>query len=285
MRHLSRRSFLKTVAGLTTTGALALSLPPLIGCRRSYDLRINLNVVLHGLFILDFQDNYIDLLTPYVEEHTYMAGTWDSDLTVPLGKQPRYSLIGTTPAMTAPTPSNCNVVLLRNDYAGIGFQVDAESSYFAVEMPFPTAIHSLRCVDDSSAYKTDCSKCNSTHEVDIYKLSLCQVLVYPVSDYRALKLAGTNWKPRIDPVTRTANLHFWAEPPKRLTPLHADAAYGKLSELLPPLQLRLETDRTAPLDPDTGVLGVSSEELQGLSEWQNAGEGSFPTNCCAVIVR
>ncbi len=122
--------------------------------------------------------------------------------------------------------------------------------------------------------------------VHINKLALCQVLSYPVADYRDLKLENSKkpWKPQVDWTTATANLHFWAEPDKRLGPHHSHEAYQQLSRMVAKPHLHLNTNKTVPLDRDTGVYGLSTEEEQGWYEWESGGEGSFPTNCGSVTL-
>jgi hypothetical protein len=148
----------------------------------------------------------------------------------------------------------------------------------------------LRCArvppvpDEPKPYYT-CSPQNYSVR-NITKVSLCQVLTYFVPDYRELELVESPWTPDIDWQTYTANLHFWAEPPKRLTPQHADDAYSQLSCLLPPLSLRLKVYSTVALDKETGICGFPPEQEQGWSDWASGGgEGVHPTNCCAVITR
>ena len=68
-----------------------------------------------------------------------------------------------------------------------------------------------------------------------------------------------------------------------MTQAHAQDAYKKLSDMVAPLQLQLKTNDTVALDRVTGVHGLSPEEEQGWSEWANGGEGSYPTNCGAII--
>lgn len=280
MAKLSRRSFIGQAGRISAFCAMS-SMLPTIGCRREERTTITLNVVLHGLFVLDFQDSGIELLTPFVEDHIYRAGNWHRPAVFDLGKDQEYRLRGTDPIAAAPlVDPDCNVVLRHPDY---DFDVNSELSHFIVQLPFPAAIHSLRCIPDSSYRNTDRSGNGDPTTIEIYALSLCQALVYPVSNYHDLELLNTSWSPRIDPSTDSANLHFWAEPEKRFSPAHAKLAYEKLDDLLPPLHMKLATDKVPPLDADTGVRGLPTEEEQGWAEWQNAGEGSHPTNCCGVM--
>lgn len=289
MVELSRRSFIHKVGGLSLLGA---TYPLASALDFHSEKRITLNVVLHGLYVMDFQTDCIQLLTPFIKEHVYKAGNWDKCQVEDLCGKKVYRLYGTDPITAPPSIDEaCNVVLSHEQK---DFDLNPDLSYFIVQLPYPATIRSLRCVHDSNksaAYRRSAAafcggySSGGTETIEVYTLSLCQALVYPVSDYRSLKLRNTCWKPRVDEETATANLHLWAEPKTRQTNCHAAYAYSKLSDLLPPLTMELRTDKTAPLDTDTGVCGLSSEEEQGWAEWENAGEGSHPTNCCTVIVK
>jgi hypothetical protein len=274
MARLSRRSLIKKAGAISALGAMASMVPLISGCHCE-EPQITLNVVLHGLFVLDFQDSCIELLTPIVHDHVYRAGNWDKSAVFDLGKKRTYRLRGTDPIAVAPPVDPGNVVLT---HANKDFDVDSDPSYFVIQLPFPSAIHSLR-------YICDPPSCLSTDPltIDVYTLFLCQALVYPVSNCHELALVNSSWRPQVDSGTGCANLHFWAEPEKRLSPQHAYKAYQKLNDLLPPLIMQLDTDKVPPLDADTGVRGLPSEEEQGWAEWQNGGEGSAPTNCRAVM--
>ncbi len=287
MNKLSRRSLLQKMARMSMLAATAPWIPEITGCRAEYGTRITLNVVLHGLFILNFTDVNIELFTPLVEDHIYRAGNWDwKTLTHLLPTKPHerareYELLGVESLKTAPpVDSEYNIVPRESSY-----QLRPECSVFTIHLPFPRKISLIRRVTDKNSTATCPSPSPSpVHILPISRLSLCQVLTYSVPDYRKLALSDTSWSPCIDPATQTANLHIWAEPPLRLGQDHACHAYGKLSEMLAPLQFQLLVTKTAPLDLDTGVCGLPPEQEQGLSEWMSGGEGSFPTNCSTVML-
>ena len=297
MDKLSRRSFVKQLAGLSMLGAAAPVLSSLVGCDGN---RITLNVVLHGLFIMNITDSQIELLTPYVAEHYYGAGSWDKDGICGLGKygssmgehgtyslgkdnycpppdkHNTYQLTGTDSVdQMPPLGSDANLTLSQSQY---NFTVNHDKTYFTILLPFPQRVGFLRRV----VHGYNQLPTSQTPAV-INTFALCPALVYPVKDYSDLKLTGTKWKPYLDPETRTVNLHLWAEPLKRLTPGHADAAFNALSDLIPPIHVQLGTQAGTPLERYPCVYGVASEEEQGLAEWISGGETSHPTNCNVVI--
>jgi hypothetical protein len=285
MQYVSRRSVLQSIAKVTALAAAGPLFSTLQGCCPCNDHSLTLNVVLHGLFVLHFTDTQIELLTPYVHDHIYRAGNWDMKEVFPLCKE-EYSLRGITSNPSAPViTSNCNLDFSQDKYK---FKLRSERSFFKVSLPFPDDLKLLRCSPDPVLYTQNPPACRAPQadETPVYKLSLCQVLVYRVEDYRKLALQGTSWKPKVDRKFCTANLHFWAEPPDRLSPCHADDAYQNLDDLLDTLHLRLKFYSTVPLDIDTKVKGFPPEQEQGWSDWASGGgEGAYPTNCCAVMVR
>jgi hypothetical protein len=275
MDKLSRRSFVKQLAGLSMLSAAAPVLSSLVGCDGS---RITLNVVLHGLFIMNITDSQIELFTPDVKEHYYGAGNWDKDGICYLTKeQSPYQLQGVDKTTDMPPlGSDANLTLSQSQFQ---FSVLRDQSLFRVELPYPQRVAFLRRVIDGDNQPP--TPGGATPAL-IKTFALCPVLVYPVTDYHDLGLTNTKWKPKVEE-TRTANLHLWAEPLKKLTPGHAAAAFASLSDLLKPVSVQLRTTKAAPLDRYPGVYGVASEEEQGLSEWISGGETSHPTNCNVVI--
>ncbi len=270
--NVTRRSFLKATVGLPIFTGISSLTAAVVGCSNVVPGAITLNVVLHGLYLLNCAGDHIDLLTPEVGDHIYMAGNWDRDQVRSIAPRGTYELKGTDRiTQYPPLDLPCSVILSRSMYK---FYVHPEKSLFTVRLPIPSEVRLLRCIDMGPNTYDGQKKI-----FRVNSFSLCQVLRYPVADVRNLELVGIDWQARVDKIHRTANLHFWAEPPKRLSPAHAYAAYQTLSELTYPLHLTLGTDITAPVDRSTGVPGLPPEQEQGWSEWVSGGEGSYPSNC------
>jgi hypothetical protein len=276
MTNLTRRVALKKIARVSLGAIAAPLVPGIMGCCRA-QRPITLNVVLHGLYVLNFTNLGLELFTPYMEDHIYRAGNWEWNRLEHLEHRGSYQLRGTEYLATPPDFCNlcCNILV---DKSKTNARLHPEQSVYVVNLPFPEKISLLRTIDDGKN-----EPCPDEKTMVIKQLSLCQVLSYHVPDVDRLHLHGTNWKPRVDPLTNTANLHFWAEPLLRVPREHACNAYARLSDLLEPFTLKIGTDKTAPLDPDTGVLGLPREQEQGLSEWQSGGEGSHVTNCSTAM--
>ena len=195
---------------------------------------VRLNVVLHGLFLLDITDSGVELLTPKVEDHEYRYGEWDIRHVYNFTAGRQYELKETrnSPPPSFPKPMgdpDCAVNITHDKYE---FSVNAAKSKFSVKLPIPDEVHLLRCVsappyeastDDECAgemlsmsgatvtynharkssgkrhskvtCKADYGGYPASNCVNITKLSLCQVLVFQDIDFCDLKLHGSCWKP------------------------------------------------------------------------------------------
>lgn len=280
MTSVNRRTLIKNLANMSILAVAAPWISGITGCDGGPQTT-KLNVVLHGLFILNFTDVNLELFTPLVDDHIYRAGNWDWPTLQHLSYGGVYVLRGVHESPTAPAVDPCyNIAPKRGTY-----QLRPEYTVFTIYLPFPEEITLIRKVDGpASGYSCTYSGGSGT-VFPITRLSLCQVLTYSVPDLGRLKLSGSDWNPSPDPVTGVVNLHIWAEPPLRLSEDHACCAYAKLSQMLAPLQFQLLVNTTAPLDLDTGVYGLPPEQEQGLSEWISGGEGSYPTNCTTATLR
>lgn len=299
MGHLSRRSLIKGAGTLSVLNfirqrPIARSLLEHTGLADEKEKR--LNVVLHGLFVVNFTQCDIELLTPMIEEHEYHAGSWDRSAIYPLCEGREYKLRGVACSANCVTqppyysngydsqdPHNldCNVVLSQSRDL---FTVQRQNSYFVVHLPFPADIYLKRCLRPDNP-----SNLFSGQDAYLIKskgISLCPVLVYRVKDFNDVYLYDTQWQPKPceDRDYQVANLHFWAEPPDRSNPSHTQNAYKKLMDLLQPLQFQLTANEMPAVDLVTDVPGLLPEEEQGWAEWQGGGgEGSRPTNCNPVM--
>ena len=272
----TRRKFLSL---LTKSAAVAAaSSIPLVaaGCN---EREVRLNAIFHGLFLMDFYMDYVNIYTPIVDEHQYMIGNWDADhmpYLCPTPDNHQYHLLGAKRGFAYPTINDPNLMLSRSD---LNLCINTDHSKFCAILPPPEEIHYLRRVEGNNKNEQP----TQDYPAVINNLSLCVVLVYIVPDFSRLALKGVKWTPHIDTTTQTCNLHFWAEPINRLTPDHEAKAYEQLSELTKPICIKLNVTQSAPLDLFTGIDGVSREEEQGLSEWSGGGETSYPSNCSVVM--
>jgi len=280
METITRRAALQKIAKLSLATAAVPLFDGLTGC--CFSRQAQLNVVLHGLYVLNFTKSAIEMLTPDVEGHVYLAGNWEwkpSNLI----KSTTYELHGVTPNSNPPHLNLPYNILFPKK--GFSHSVNSNLSRHIVNLPYPQSVRLLRVTNDGENQEYA-----DKNTLIINQLSLCQVLTYHVPDWRELKLTNLKWNPRVDQQTCMVNLHFWAEPLYRVPFQHAECAYDKLSQILSPtdksspLNLKLGTDKSSPLDPMPGAYGLPREHEQGLAEWYSGGEGSHPTNCSTVMV-
>lgn len=278
-RMISKSIFTMIASGLSTSFVNFAA----VGCNEQ-PTHAYLNVILHGLFIVNLEEQYIELLTPDIPEHQYAAGSWDRDELVYLSRGGSYRLTGVDINEAPPDLTNIpNMVLSKSTH---GFDIYRNYSRHIVRLPFPAKIKFLRILHKKdNIYPTP-----GNTDATIYCFSLCPVLVYKVWDLNQARLVAKpplpkSWKPKFEEETGTANLHIWAEPTKKQPTSHAQKAFDRLSDLIQPIHLYLGTNDGVPLDRDPGVLGVSREEEQGWTEWASGGETSYPSNCAVTFTR
>lgn len=278
MALTTRRDVLKGIAGASVTTLARAALPgaavALAGCGQNC---FTLNVILHGLFLVDFRDKYIKLLAPDVDGHIYRAGSWDWNpkKIFPLGTSP-YKLTGIH-ARSTPTPISSEFLLvapkdkITNTYGHLKV-LDAKAR-IKVDLPFPDEIVPLRVL------KTCVLEGKDAPLFHAMGMSLCPVLIYRRAT-RNLRLENTDWAYCMNDKSNTANLHIWAEPEHRTDPKHDDMAYPALKELTDPqLEYGLIGASSPPIDCSVDVDGVQPYEEQGWAEWSSGAEGTRPVNC------
>src|SRR5258708_3031519 len=110
---LTRRDILRGVGGSSSVNPSRIVAPALFpasmaGCRCNNSRK--LNVILHGLFVLNITDRNIQLLTPKVKEHIYKVGDWHKDHIGCLDEG-KYVLQGVCDAGKAPLIGTENIIL------------------------------------------------------------------------------------------------------------------------------------------------------------------------------
>jgi hypothetical protein len=263
--------------------------------------KITLNVILHGLFVLDYRDDHIMMLTPCVGDHIYCAGNWKGDETyylsteeyvnVGVGEYEEYCdlyvLEGPAYEKREPRMSrDFNIVFSKQEIRSTypNFTVADSKSKFLAKLPYPAEIRPLRILKGTAFLQGRDRKF-----VRANGMSLCQVLIFPDVNTEHLQLTGTCWKwkpnapmPNEPP---TANLHFWAEPPYRVHPDHGTMAANQVKELLCPLDFSVVADESPQIDRFVDIPGIRAYEEQGWAEWVSPGEGTRPVNCNTSILR
>jgi hypothetical protein len=250
----------------------------MVGCRCSDKRKVN--VMLHGLFVLNVTDKHIQLLTPKVKEHIYKVGFWNYK-NIKCLNPGDYVLEGVTGNGAKFEMSAENIVLSTET---LQFDIDRSCRYFEIIMPLPEKISFLRSMKGANLYRG-----TSIHATG---MALCTMLTYCRSG--TLKLRNSDWDPSREPkgIRNFVNVHIWAEPQTRVSPLHTIDAYYQLMNFFKPrpkagqLYFAPASDDSPPLDHPEAIkpLGLIPEEEMGWSEWETDGEGSRPTNCNTVVV-
>ena len=225
---LTRREAITKLGKLGTMSALAASslasmawaAPP---CRP-------FSIVLHGLFLLDVFSDYIQISTPQVNGHTYVAGPFSrklSDYTPVAGfhDQRWFSRVD-----YPPNPDKIEMPVLQN----VGNPIHTKA-FLSFIVPFPDNIHSFRSFAASEVNYP-------TNFITAKKFPLVVALEYI-------------FPPRLPPIENTSfdlsrNYHVFAE---SASPMncpdaikHGKEAIGKLWEMLPhqPDSIPLPKDET-----------------------------------------
>lgn len=276
MALTTRRNVLKGIAGASVTTLARAVLPgaaaSLVACGQEC---FTLNVILHGLFLLDFRQTYIKLLAPDVCGHIYRAGNWDKNYIYELGREPcRLKGLKNIPSRFD-IRNDFLLIVRKKDIQYPGFQINEFRSRINIDLPFPNEIRPLRvqkgCVHfagkDGGLFKA-------------MGMSLCPVLIYRGATPN-LKLGDSKWQYWMnDDKSNSANLHIWAEPEERTDPEHAEMGYEELRKLTcPELDFSLTADASPPIDCSVDLPGVEAYEEQGWAEWSSGAEGTRPVNC------
>jgi hypothetical protein len=222
-----------------------------------------LYVILHGLFVVHFRRDHIQLFSPYVPEHMYLAGNSNIYDLKPLERGEIYSLVGVRSSYNPPPiPHDCNVAIDRSQ---IAYSIKSSASQFLINLPFPFAISPARCLRGYHFFAGQ-----SAAILNPNGIALCQVLTYLVGDFNDVRLWGTDWKPKVKDYPNrkysVAKLHLWAEPDMVMDHGHTGRAYRALMDLVPPIDLEPLIE-IVPLPKDTGIIGLFPEDLKGLAEW------------------
>lgn len=158
MINATRRNLLKNMAGLSVLGmatkvAEASKMIPMDDivcglpnpCRDAVgaaagQARAQLNVLLHGLFVIDFREDSVHVLAPCVPNHRYRAGIWKQEQ--PLDEHRWYSLEGLGERKKKPALDETSYPILKQ-------RANPELSLMKVKLrlPLPDAVHGIRCAD------------------------------------------------------------------------------------------------------------------------------------------
>lgn len=260
MRKLGRRQFL---LGLGAGSALAALHPLRLGAALAPEagpqrLRA-LNVLIHGMLVVDVGTRQVILYPPKTAGHAYKAG--DRGAEQDLVEGAHYRLTGVKP--------HARLTLAEMHPGGFGVfhrhPVNTRLAYCEVILPMPDSITPLRATTKAQGQPFFEGTPNPYEAPD----SLPDVLVLTYNEVEGpVKLTQLSWTPK--PNNGIANLNFWAMPSGPVPPDHPEQAFADLAKLIRYPHLKINPYYThvppPPLDAHTGVPGVTPDDERGLTE-------------------
>lgn len=220
-----------------------------------------LNVLFHGMFVIDFATDEVDVYAPNVSEHAYLAGTWMQENNLSKGQQYRLSgvVTGPRPDLASLDPKQ-NAIFKRQ-------AVNASYSFCRLTFPFPDHVTSLRLFKKIHGKNffmgtpAPILQPSATPDIVVFTYSRPD----PTSP---LECKPLNWTPVIE--GGVVNLHVWALPAQAPSPQHLPQAFQQLAALMgsPSLQLNPAYANVRAPQPDLKpmVQGVNCQEELSLVE-------------------
>jgi hypothetical protein len=233
-----------------------------------------LNVILHGLFAFDQEEDGIVAYIPNLgSEHVYKAGKWLVETN--LEEHAKLSLEGVTP-----NGSKENRILKDNNFVLGDVPVSASATdchciYATIKLPYPPSpIASLRrqIIPADAVGGDDKKKVVVTQEL---KSATVQVLTYDFTSDAELRLGDHPWEPVLQPVLQGVNsvnyvnLHVFSEPERNSSDEHLRHSFRACVGLFVGVDLTLKGLAKPPdLDAERGLIppGVDELELQDLAQ-------------------
>ncbi len=229
-----------------------------------------LNVLFHGLSILDFGQSEVRVYLPDAgPDRAYLAGDWMQEIALDRGAEYRLSgvVTGPRPGFEAIDPHQ-NAVFS-------GLKVNANLSYCRMAFPFPDFVTPLRLVRESHGKHFFMGTPPPVVQPKMVPEIVAFTYVHPDST-SPLEFRPLPWTPVI--VEGVVNLHVWNEPAKRSSNAAAIRAFEQTAQMLgsPALALNPIYAGSKPPQPD------SKPEIQGLGceqEWSLTERMSAPEGC------
>ncbi|HEY6249201.1 MAG TPA: hypothetical protein VI685_04530 [Candidatus Angelobacter sp.] len=231
----------------------------------------------HGLFGFYFKADHIVVVTPFMEEHCYLAGPWWNEK--PLKKGEWYRLHG---ANDPQNPNSLPKIEPTKDTLLPGIsKVDLDSSYFLMRLDFPKQIIPVRYVPAAFV--------GSAAQYLHAPFPLVHIFEYEVFCLDCLRLDPLDEWPARDQDSSTINLHVFAEPDQLVPNEHAMHAFKDLVQMFSGIDLHLNDSRyngQLPLDPNIpeGNLPPELDPNMELSLAERITKsGTQPANCFALL--
>jgi hypothetical protein len=199
-----------------------------------------LYVFLHGLFSIVDHPYGLDVLMPFVAEHSYRVGPFLGEtFLLPRPFDHPYQLHVPSGHKRFNPATNLAVADRLPDSACGPNQLHAR-----IFMPLPYDIHYIRKVDLSAVLKDD-------HNLFLGKIApLLIVLEYKFSDASEIRLEGHRYLAQCDPASgKTASLHILSEEDATASPGHKAKGFTAACQLFPDLKGKVSLANAPSLPP------------------------------------
>jgi hypothetical protein len=233
-----------------------------------------LRVVVHGLFVFVVHlGGYLDLLTPFIQEHVVGAGTWNHETLLQRGE--RYVLSMVKSPVTRPNVDSRHIFVSAGA-SEVKLINPNHTEFCCIRAPIPDEIKVVRALD-----ATNYQPLLVGEGVPQNGLTPNYVPITTVLNYVGIPL-GDDGKPA-NPVTfgdwvwsgDTKNyLHLWAEPAFCTMSNHTSIAFNQAVGMVPGLDLELN-----PANEGSTLY----ECPQPLYDLENPDEGKTLQRRCGIV--
>jgi hypothetical protein len=199
--------------GIAGVFASASSLPPSNSAPDSAAKSQHLNVILHGLAIVNVPDPskpQMEVLIPYVSGHKYQWGTWRKEVDI-AGNGATYNITGTDWGLPSPAAMYPDDNAVMQHVSLINPGMGSLPLHCTIKLPFPEKIFSMRKVckhDHSSEFLYDDASYYLMRQPTA--ISMVHAFRYTIDD--PAKVSYGNNSLGTDSNSLDFNLHIWADP-------------------------------------------------------------------------
>jgi hypothetical protein len=212
-----------------------------------------LNVIIHGLWGIETNDDGIRLTTPPVEHHVIAAGKIaNPEIDLMASKERTYNLTGVQQGSRLDFNRE-RVFSVDKIHFADRYKIEVE-----VLLPYPKEIHSVREFQTGQPFFAGDVK--TPPETG----TVVQVLVYEATAPGAPRLSPSAWAPGEDEIV---NLHLYAQPERQPADPHHHVREGfaKLAAAYG-IQVEVLKEVKASLALDPGIPGLKAADVMALFE-------------------
>ncbi|MDE3136042.1 MAG: hypothetical protein KGL59_05685 [Acidobacteriota bacterium] len=272
MKEISRRELLRRLAAgsaLATLPSLVRAASALQQTRTAEAPFQRVNVLFHGLSLIEFSDDEIHVFLPNAgSDRAYLAGTWMQEVALGRGQQYRFSGV-----MTGPRPEFYRIDPKQNAVFRNG-PMEGSLAFCKLVFPFPDVVTPLRLLRKSHGKNFFTGEPKPIVEPEVVPQILAFSYVHPDTS-SPLQFRPLPWTPVV--YGGVVNLHIWDSAVKTPTPQASQSAFASMAKMMgaPSLGLDPAYDAIKPPRPDEKpeVVGLGCEQEWSLSERMSEPEG------------